>query len=93
MLPQLFDLVLVALILNIGIISFGSFVRGQDQKEQVRIISLIAYFVISLPLSYYLTFKVSEHTREDPINPQAGQTVEGMGLKGIWISICITYAF
>ena len=42
MLPTLYDYVVIAIILEIGIISFGNFICGEDQKELVKLMKFIS---------------------------------------------------
>jgi len=76
------ELIILSLFIDILNICFGGAVRGIGQQGFSSINYFITYFVINLPLSFFLTFKFGSHTED-------GISVLGMGIAGIWTATSI----
>ena len=74
------NLIILSLFIDIANICFGGAVRGIGQQGFSSINYFITYFVINLPLSIYLTFEVGSHMED-------GESVQGMGIAGIWTAV------
>ena len=83
------DLICLSLAMDIINITLGGAIRGIGQQAYASVNYFIAYFIIDLPLSFYLAFYAGKHKEEKNKDSDVVTEVEGMGITGIWTAVCI----
>lgn len=79
---------MVAMLLDFWQIVIGGAIRALGKQGVFALINFISYYMIALPLSFYLPFKVGSHQQMPDSNDNLLE-VEGMGLKGLWLAMII----
>ena len=88
------NIVVLSLAIDIGNITLGGAIRGIGQQGFASINYFIAYFIIDLPLSFYLCFNYGSHDEKanDDTDTES-KIVQGLGLTGLWSAVCIAGAY
>lgn len=62
-------------------------IKGIGRQGIASINNFVAYYIIDLPVAYYLAFHYGAHISNE--DKTFGQEVDGIGQRGLWIGVSI----
>ena len=74
-------------------VEFGV-ITGIGKQKPAMLVQFISVFCIITPLGYYIAFVWFEHDEYlDKAHPNLAQSLPGLGVAGLWMSIVCGYTF
>ena len=83
------NLFVITMLIDFWQVVIGGAIRALGKQGIFALINFMSYYMIALPLSFYLPFHVGSH-QEISLTPNSEEIdIVGLGQKGLWYAIII----
>jgi len=89
--PKIFWSVYLVLIFDYWVSVFSGIIRAIGKQGVFCILNFITYYVIIVPASFLLAFKVGSHVPPASMNELDIDSVDGLGQNGMWLAFLVGF--